>query len=966
MIEDSAIELSPEWMNYRKLYKREYQEEGAIFRAPWFNDLKNAIIQGVDIDEFLASKDKKHYVAFLQTDEDLLKRQEILKEYRQKQQEALEKLNSSDFKSQREKEVAEETVDYYQRKIDNQTKKIEDRKNEFSLSSEENDCIRDFISKNKELLTNPPQISDTEAKESGLTQEYIEGKILHSKYPDAGLRSIRQFYEGLNAPAAPRMAYNGRASKSEKGKDINPEDMVAKLREKGLDAVLATDERASDPHVFVVNHDSIFSPFLEPKDALKANIAMIEATRDLGGFPSLSNPLLRESMVKAAEPEHNIDLSDAKIDTYSKNKKHNPEQLSSYLSAITSEWSETKTSYSNLSNIIDKLKNENSQLYNDIVRNISEGYTQLNAAGQWNIDNAEKLAQKTLKAYNEKLNPYVFDINQANMANEAFEKGETPYELDRRAKEFMARNGYPESVFHAGKQGANPYAVLCSEKEGNMCMLYGAATVTSHAENNERYNIHGDGCLGYAFGMSTHTKRDIRIGKYQFGFLYEYESRKEKQEMQFLDISANYSGGKFDINEVKGNHDETAILPHQNKLKKIYLALEDQGKSKIFPLEIDENGKIKDKKWRDFVEMYNPINDNMSGKMVERQNNMLAEYDAKGKDNMYRKIEQLNENNEQQNVDVNIEDKNLSASSLKAEKEAVSANDNLTHATQTNENSSVNNDIQKKEPEVQQPSQVKEPEIHQKADNIMPDGKYSEAAEALIEQRAKWAYEYANPYGMVSAEQKEMINLRKEHEIKMAKVITKVMEEKGSDLFASGDPKKVEAILKEQALKDGLLVEKNSELFGKSVSFNNGGTYMENEAGFYGLAVSIAQQKMDMEIAKLPPERQEEAKKGFYSCNDATQQAAYAMNTVAKLSENHKRAEDMVQTSAMPLVQGDLKNMAQKEQATIIISMRMGHNPLLEASSNMNQKTFEKEPLQQTQNNAMSAMMINQMVGAQR
>ena len=55
-------------------------------------------------------------------------------------------------------------------------------------------------------------------------------------------------------------------------------------------------------------------------------------------------------------------------------------------------------------------------------------------------------------------------------------------------------------------------------------------------------------------------------------------------------------------------------------------------------MELDENGVIKDKRWRDFCELHNPVDDNLKGYMVERRNNMIADYDAAGKEKMMLRV----------------------------------------------------------------------------------------------------------------------------------------------------------------------------------------------------------------------------------------------------------------------------------------------------------------------------------------
>ena len=60
---------------------------------------------------------------------------------------------------------------------------------------------------------------------------------------------------------------------------------------------------------------------------------------------------------------------------------------------------------------------------------------------------------------------------------------------------------------------------------------------------------------------------------------------------------------------------------------------------RIFPLDLDEDGIIKDKRWRDFVELHNPVEDNFDGLMVSRHNGLIKQYDEFGKEKMWRKLE---------------------------------------------------------------------------------------------------------------------------------------------------------------------------------------------------------------------------------------------------------------------------------------------------------------------------------------
>lgn len=561
-------DIDEKWDNYKYLW----QHKEDIFNRPWYNDLIECVFRGENVENFIKEKD--------------FKCEEASKKY------GFE-LNAS-------------------------------------FKDTENKIIRDFVDENKEKIQKPPIMSYDDIRTSGLTEEYIDSVILFSKHPIENRQSIRRYYEGLNAPAAPRMGYS----------NILQEDMVSMLREKGLDAVSDTDERAKNPDVFVVTKNTVHAPFLDPRDALKANIIMIESVVDLKGRTGLSNPLLRESMVRACEKtKSSVQLRKDELtqDKFEKDK------LNNFLQTAKDDWAKEHKTYSILSEIVNNLPPEAAT---KIKIETNNKYSQLLQNGEvWNSENAEKLAQDIIKNNETELTPLLCKKRQDEMIKEIYPKAENPLDLDRKSKDYILEHGYPESVFHAGMQGGNPYAVLCStdgNHGGNMCFIYGATAVTQ----NMYKNLNGNGALGYAFGQSSHNSKKLKLGGYEVGFFYEYEARKDKQEMTAIDFAGDYNGGKFDISQIKdGPSDETVILPHQNKLKKIYIAMQALGKRdtrKIFPLELDENGLIKDEKWREFVELHNPIDDNLSGNMIEHRNNMIAEYDAKGKENMYWKINAVN------------------------------------------------------------------------------------------------------------------------------------------------------------------------------------------------------------------------------------------------------------------------------------------------------------------------------------
>ena len=434
-----------------------------------------------------------------------------------------------------------------------------------SIVEIENNNIREFVKQKGPYIKFPPTISKEEIATNGLSEDFIEGQIMQSKYPAQARTSLRRFYEGLDRPAAPMVAFSYGKSSHKFAQD----EVITQLRKNGINAVADTDERAKDPTAFVVTQTSVQAPFMAPEEALKANIKIIESIcqAEHADRPYLSNPLTREALCMAAEIDRDR------------------------------------------SNVIDtkSVAMNNGCNYQEITKGDFEGYV-------------------------------------SSMLNEAAEEGKSPNDLDKENSESYNNKGVLKSVFHGGKC-SDPYAVLCAED--NMNFVYAAGSCdpnTSTYKYNTRY-MQPDGALGYSLGKSSHNHAYLEQAGIQYGFLFEYESRGIKQEFIGIDRAGGqvFEGGKFDKDEVRGSHDETTVLAHQNKLKTAYVVTKKDGHIKVLPLEIDENGQIKDKKWRDFMDLHKPIDDNLKGFMIERRNNMIADYDHVGKEKyMNRTLEDIN------------------------------------------------------------------------------------------------------------------------------------------------------------------------------------------------------------------------------------------------------------------------------------------------------------------------------------
>ncbi len=468
--------------------------------------------------------------------------------------------------------------------------------------------ISQFVEQYKETVLNPTSISQEEILDKGLSKEFIDGQVLQSKCPNAVRASIRRFYEDLDRPAAPMVAFDGAYSDA----------ILDNLKKQGLDAVSSTDPRAKDPNVFVVDKNCIHAPFMSPDEALKANIKMIEAMNDVGARPHLSNPLTREALVPAVDKDLGYNLAK---DIY--DNKNVDNVLSHF----------PNNEYVHLNDCLKYVQKEDAQLYTQILTEINNKYQDLAQTQSWNLENANNLAKDVFEKHSSELTPYQNQVFVDTMCKEAYANGIDPSILDENVKT-AAQTGKLNSVFHAGAS-SDPYAVLC--REDNMNFIYGAAGVTGMAdiEVNGRSQT-PDGCLGYAFGKSSHNKKSLSSGSTQFGFLFEYESSGAKQEFIGIDRSGiDIKIDDFNAERLEGSYDETAVLPHQNKLKKIYVATQDaKGERVLFPIEVNENGTAKDKRWQTFLDLHKPIDDNPKGYMVERRNNLIKDYDSQGKEKM--------------------------------------------------------------------------------------------------------------------------------------------------------------------------------------------------------------------------------------------------------------------------------------------------------------------------------------------
>ena len=539
------------------------------------------------------------------------------------------KINENALSLSEKKDGLQTSIQLSQDKIKTRIDDYDNNPNNIKSRKTENDNIRSFAKEKAPYITNPPTISKEAISTHGLSEDFIEGQIMQSNCPGHVRTSVRRFYEGLDRPAAPMVAFCG----VDLPDKVVEDDVLERLKAKGFDAVKATDERAKDPNVFVVTGRSVQAPFMAPDEALKTNIQILETFQEspyVTGY-NLSNPLTREALVPAMDKNFGYQQDLGEL------VKYNGSACDKILSDYYQHMIDNKP-YSNLCDLASILKKKDSTLHAKICEEAHKNLTDIKTIKELSFDDYNHIGCNLLQKYEKEFSPHVLDIYLQQMGKEAFDQGISPEILNENLK-YLEQNGTLKSVYHGGAC-SNPYAVLCGAE--NMCFVYGAGSGSSSQFTHNGKVNHPQGALAYAFGNSSHNARIQQAGGIRYGFLFEYESRGEKQEFIGIDHERplyDWHGGKFDAARMFGGGDETPILPHQNKLKKIYVVTKGINKkgyqeNRILPLELDENGIIKDKKWREFCEIHNPVDDNLKGYMVERRNNMIADYDTTGKEQM--------------------------------------------------------------------------------------------------------------------------------------------------------------------------------------------------------------------------------------------------------------------------------------------------------------------------------------------
>ena len=470
------------------------------------------------------------------------------------------------------------------------------------------------------------------------------------------------------------------------------------------------------------------------------------------------------------------------------------------------------------------------------------------------------------------------------------EKGLTVDEfISKQLKEGM---GYPEidtaetteknfckSLYRGGTLGANPYAVVASMRAKDCAYATPDMKLAKY----------------YSHGLEGNYDRAKVDGLYvDYGFIYEFEAKEDQRYFcnYGIEEGGDFSKGGEYSEESSELLYETPVFAHQNPLKNIYLVAND----KVVKITNDK-GEYLNKDWENFAQLHETH---------------IRKGSANEKNYNEERISSVLPRNEQ--------------SALKNTDKTKPSNVNT--GTIPPPMPSQQQTVPPPMPPMPPQQQTVPPPrtetntvtphpgtVQEKPQTNLSEGKYSKAAEALIEQRTQWAYQAANPIGMPTEQQSAAIKRQKEFDIQIAKSVTKAMEEKGAALFASGDARKVESILKEQALKDGLLVKKD----GEPARFSDGSVYMENNGNLFEMAVNIAKQRMDMEMSKVAPEKQhdvEQIKNNFYTAGSASKQAAFAMSAADKLSAQSQQQQKTTPPSMMAQLQSKTLQSAPPMQST--------------------------------------------------
>lgn len=178
-------------------------------------------------------------------------------------------------------------------------------------------------------------------------------------------------------------------------------------------------------------------------------------------------------------------------------------------------------------------------------------------------------------------------------------------------------------LYRGGTLGNNPYATISEWNSRKVAHSSPAISI----------------CAGFSGKGKTHSSRGGGVYEktqsgIEYGFIYEMESMGDKQQFYHnvgletgdnprtkdeVDYMIDSSG--YAWNGHNGQIYETPVLPHHNKVKAMYLYVgrPNEQEAKLYSIPLDENGKITDPEWRDFMTLHEPTDDKVKGFLKDRQ-----------------------------------------------------------------------------------------------------------------------------------------------------------------------------------------------------------------------------------------------------------------------------------------------------------------------------------------------------------
>ena len=206
--------------------------------------------------------------------------------------------------------------------------------------------------------------------------------------------------------------------------------------------------------------------------------------------------------------------------------------------------------------------------------------------------------------------------------NEAYAGAEV-VDFNAMSRDNVYKKGMSE-LFRGGTLGANPYATVSHVISRKIA--HSAPRISDAAEySGKGYNRSTAG--GATYGR---TKSGL-----EYGFIYKFASMGDKQKFYdntgIENASDSRTSKEYNISAIKNpmEIEETPILPHHNTLKAIYVYVGDVNHQKdtLYTIPLDENGKIADPEWRDFMALHEPTDDKVLGYVKDRQNAQKKEQD---------------------------------------------------------------------------------------------------------------------------------------------------------------------------------------------------------------------------------------------------------------------------------------------------------------------------------------------------